>query len=128
MPTPPKPTHLTIRNSTAEFLMFSADSHVDGIEVRYEDENVWLSQKMMATLFDVDMRTISEHLKYIYEAQEISAEATLRKFQIVRTEGTSQEAKVFAESQWEQYRIIQDRIFESDFDREVKKFLDTDNR
>jgi len=77
-----------IRNSTAEFLMFTGQSGEQSIEARYEDETIWLSQKLMAELFDVDIRTISEHLKNIFEQGEIAPEATIRKFRIVQTEGS----------------------------------------
>ena len=79
-----------IRNSTAEFLTFTAQSGEQSIEARYEDETVWLSQKLMATLFDVDVRTINEHLKNIYNQEEIQSEVTIRKFRIVQTEGQRQ--------------------------------------
>ncbi|MDP4583697.1 MAG: virulence RhuM family protein [Verrucomicrobiales bacterium] len=77
-----------IRNSTAEFLIFSAQSAGDGLEVRYEDESIWLSQKLMARLFEVTVPTINEHLKNIFEQGEISPDATLRKFRTVQTEGS----------------------------------------
>lgn len=82
------PDRKHIRNSTAEFLIFSAQSGGDDLEVRYEDETIWLTQKLMARLFDVDVRTVSEHLGNIYESGEIGREATLRKFRIVQTEGS----------------------------------------
>lgn len=62
---------LLIRNSTAEFLTFELQSKQDSIEVRYEDETIWLTQKMMATLFDVSVKTINEHLKNIYNEGEL---------------------------------------------------------
>ena len=77
-----------IRNSTAEFLIFSAQSGGDGIEVRYENETIWLTQKLTARLFDVSVPTINEHLKNIFAQGEIDAEATVRKFRIVQTEGS----------------------------------------
>jgi len=76
-----------IRNSTAEFLIFTGQAGEQSIEARYEDETVWLTQKLMAELFAVDVRTISEHLKNIYEVGEVQHEATIRKFRIVQTEG-----------------------------------------
>ncbi len=79
-----------IRNSTAEFLIFIGQSGEQSIEARYEDETVWLSQKLMAELFAVDVRTISEHLKNIFETAEVQPEATVRKFRIVQTEGARQ--------------------------------------
>ena len=60
-----------IRNSTAEFLIFTGQAGEQSIEARYEDETIWLSQKLMAALFDVDVRTINEHLKNIYAQQEL---------------------------------------------------------
>jgi hypothetical protein len=76
-----------IRNSTAEFLIFTGQANEQSIEARYEDETVWLSQKLMAELFSVGVPTINEHLKNIYEAGELTREATIRKFRIVQTEG-----------------------------------------
>ncbi len=164
-----------IRNSTAEFLIFTGQAGEQSIEARYEDETVWLSQKLMAALFDVDVRTVNEHLKNVYEQGEVTPEATIRKFRIVQTEGkrevvrnvdfynldaiisvgyrvnsvratqfrqwatrvlrefaikgyvldngkiTAQIAKDFAESEFEKYRIVQDRLFESDFDKVIRQ-------
>ena len=76
-----------IRNSTAEFLIFTGQSGEQSIETRYKDETIWLSQKLMSALFNVDVRTINEHLKNIYEQGEVSLDATIRKFRIVQTEG-----------------------------------------
>jgi hypothetical protein len=79
---------LQIRNSTAEFLIFTAQAGENSIEVRLGDETVWLTQKLIATLFDVTVPTINEHLANIYTQNEISREATIRKFRIVQKEGT----------------------------------------
>ncbi len=81
---------LTIRNSTAEFLIFEKQAHADSIEVRYQDETLWLTQKMMSSLFDVSVPTVNEHLKNIYASGELEQESTIRKFRIVQTEGTRQ--------------------------------------
>lgn len=78
---------LTIRNSTAEFLIFTVQSGEESIEVRYEDDTIWLTQKLMAALFDVTVPTINEHLKHIYAQGELNREATIRKFLMVQTEG-----------------------------------------
>lgn len=77
-----------IRNSTAEFLIFTAQAGEQSIEARYESETVWLSQRLMAELFAVDVRTINEHLKNIFESNELQREPTIRKFRIVQTEGS----------------------------------------
>lgn len=82
--------NVLIRNATTEFLIFTAQAGEQSIEARYEDESIWLSQKLMATLFDVDVRTISEHLKNIFESQELQQDGTIRKFRIVQQEGTRQ--------------------------------------
>ena len=81
---------VTIRSSAAEYLTFIAATgdNPDSIEMRYEDENVWLTQKMMAELYDVDVRTINEHLLNIFADNELIETATIRKFRIVQTEGT----------------------------------------
>ncbi len=82
-----------IRNSTAEFLIFTGQAGEQSIEARYEDETVWLTQKLMAELFAVDVRTVSEHLKNIYASGELGREATLRKFRTVQTEGHREVAR-----------------------------------
>lgn len=84
------PTRKRIRNSTTEFLMFTANAGDASIEARFEDETIWLSQKLMGSLFGVDVRTVNEHLKNIYSQNELSPEATIRKFRIVQQEGNRQ--------------------------------------
>ncbi len=71
---------LTIRNSTAEFLIFTSQAGEQSIEVRYRDETIWLTQKMMAELFDVDVRTVSEHLRNIFESEELDKKVVCRDF------------------------------------------------
>ena len=78
---------LQIRNSTAEFLIFQIENKEEGIEVLYQDETLWLTQKTMSILFDVDIRTINEHLKNIYSQGEVDKNTTIRKNQIVQKEG-----------------------------------------
>ncbi|MFA5888214.1 MAG: virulence RhuM family protein [Candidatus Nanoarchaeia archaeon] len=77
---------LAIRNSTAEFLIFTAQSGEECIEVKYAEGTVWLSQKMMAKLFEVAIPTINEHLKNIYQNKELEESSTIRKFRIVQNE------------------------------------------
>ena len=81
---------LPIRNSTAEFLIFTTQAGENTIETRFEDNTIWLSQKMMATLFDVEVNTINYHLKEIYKSHELIEEATIRNFRIVQQEGKRQ--------------------------------------
>lgn len=79
--------NLQIRNSTAEFLIFTAQASENTIEVMVEDETVWLTQKMLASLFEVEVNTINYHLKEIYKSAELQETATIRIFRIVQTEG-----------------------------------------
>lgn len=83
---------ITIRSSAAEYLTFIAATGDDknSVEVRYEDENIWITQKMLAALYEVDVRTINYHIKKILEDLELTEEATIRNFRIVQTEGTRQ--------------------------------------
>ncbi|MDR1852799.1 MAG: virulence RhuM family protein [Propionibacteriaceae bacterium] len=76
-----------IRNSTAEFLIFTSQSGEESIEARFEDKTVWLTQKLMAELFQVDVRTISEHLQTIFASEELEPEAVIRKFRITAADG-----------------------------------------
>ncbi len=76
-----------IRNSTVEFLAFTAQAGERSIEARYEDETVWLTQKLMAELFDVDVRTVSEHLQNIFKNGELTPESVIRKFRITAADG-----------------------------------------
>ena len=87
-----KKDEVTIRSSAAEYLTYvaSVGDQQGSIEMRYEDENIWLTQKMMATLYDVDVRTINEHIKKIYSDTELEEDATIRNFRIVQTEGSRQ--------------------------------------
>lgn len=174
---------LQIRNSTAEFLVFSKQAGENTIEVAIENETVWLTQKLLSVLFEVEVNTINYHIKEIYKVGEQSEEATIRKFRIVQTEGkrqverevdffnldmiisvgyrvnseramqfrqwatnvlhdfairgyvldnereilnnpgqvTAEIAKTFAESEFKKYRVVQDKLWESDFDKIMKK-------
>ena len=87
-----KKDEITIRSSAAEYLTYvaSVGDQQDSIEMRYEDENIWLTQKMMATLYDVGLPTINEHIKKIYADSELKEAATIRNFRIVQTEGSRQ--------------------------------------
>ncbi|MBT3368617.1 MAG: virulence RhuM family protein [Nitrospina sp.] len=76
-----------IRNSTAEFLIFTGQAGEQSIEARYEDETIWLSQKLMAQLFDVDIRTVNEHLKNIFKSGELQEDSVIRKFRITAADG-----------------------------------------
>ena len=87
-----KKDEVTIRSSAAEYLTYVATvgDQQDSFEMHYEDENIWLTQKMMATLYGVDVRTINEHIKKIYSDSELEEDSTIRNFRIVQTEGSRQ--------------------------------------
>jgi hypothetical protein len=173
---------VAIRSSAAEYLTFIAATGEGGVEAVYADENIWLSQKMMALLYDVSVPTINEHLKKIFDDMELTESSTIRKFRIVQTEGkrdvsreveleslgrivttyldyaelqatrhipmtmqdwakrldaflkfteyeilhdagkvSAEIAKSFAESEFEKYRIVQDKLYRSDFDRLIEE-------
>ena len=80
-----------IHSSAAEYLTFVASTGESdaSYEMRYEDENIWLTQKMMATLYDVSVPAINQHLKKVYEDGELTQEATIKKYLIVQEEGRS---------------------------------------
>ena len=79
---------ITIRSSAAEYLTFIAATGDDknSVEVRYEDENIWLTQKMLSTLYNVEINTINYHIKKIYSDNELTEDSTIRKFRIVQKE------------------------------------------
>jgi len=81
-----------IRSSAAEYLTYIAATGDDSnsFEMRYQDENIWLTQKMMATLYNVDIRTINEHIRKIYDDSELEENPTIRFFRIVQNEGSRQ--------------------------------------
>lgn len=82
----------TIRSGAAEYLTYIASTgdQESSIEMRYADENIWLTQKMMATLYDVEVPTINAHIKKIFEDSELTEDATIRKYLIVQQEGERQ--------------------------------------
>ena len=79
----------TVRSAAAEYLTYiaSVGNEPQNVEIRYEDENIWLTQRMMALLYDVEANTINYHIKKIFEDSELQEEATIRKFRIVQSEG-----------------------------------------
>lgn len=82
-----------LRSSAAEYLTFVAASGEGGVEAIYADENVWLSQKMMATLYNVDVRTVNYHLKKIFEDNELAENSVIRNFRITAADGKTYETK-----------------------------------
>lgn len=72
------------------FFVASTGGNDESFEMRYEDENIWLTQKMMAALYDVSKQTISQHIQRIYDDGELVREATVKKYLTVQTEGSRQ--------------------------------------
>lgn len=86
---------ITIRSSTAEYLTYIASVGDDEktIEVRYQDENIWLTQKMMAELYGVSVSTINEHIKKIFDDKELTEDSVIRNFRITASDGKSYSTK-----------------------------------
>jgi hypothetical protein len=82
-----------VRSSAAEYLTFVAASGGGGVEAVYADENVWLSQKMMAQLYDVDVRTVNYHLKTIFADSELEEDAVIQNYRITATDGKTYDTK-----------------------------------
>ena len=83
-------SEFSIHNSpptAGEFILYTTEDGQSRVECRFENETIWLSQALLAELFDRDVRTINEHLKNLYAEEELNPEATIRKFRIVRQEG-----------------------------------------
>lgn len=91
-----KKDKLQIRNSTVDFLVFTKDAHEDGIEVRVQDHDVWLTQKAIARLFDVDRSVVTKHLKNVYESGELSEDATCANFAQVADNGKTYHYKFYS--------------------------------
>ncbi|MDD4068408.1 MAG: hypothetical protein PHV65_05980 [Bacteroidales bacterium] len=138
-----------VRSSSAEYLTYIASTGDGGVNAIYADENIWLTQKMMGVLYNVETHTINYHLKKIFSDSELEENSVVRNFRITAADGklyntkhynlsviiaatdreilinagrvTAEIAKAHAESEFQKYRIIQDQLFESDFDREINR-------
>lgn len=173
--------HDIVRSSAAEYLTYIAANGESGVEIIYADENIWITQKMMGILYNVETHTINYHIKNIFSDNELEEKSVIRDFRITASDSknylnkkemaqlqrlvsayldlaedmalreipmtmadwetrlnrfiaatdrkvlqdagkvTAQIAKAHAETEFEKYRIVQDRLFESDFDKLVKK-------
>jgi len=115
------------------------------VEVMFQEETLWLTQKQIAELFDVDVRTVSEHIQSIFSSGELQEDSVIRKIRNTASDGKSyltnfyllqfneyeilhdagrishEVAKRLTEEEYERFRVEQDRIFESDFERETKR-------
>ncbi len=76
-----------IHSSAAEYLTYVAATGENGVELRYEDENIWLTQKMLSALYGVSISAINQHIKKIYEDKELEEKSTIKNFLIVQDEG-----------------------------------------
>lgn len=91
-----KKDEITIRSSAAEYLTFVSASGESGVETIYADENVWLTQKMMGVLYDVETHTINYHLKKIFSDNELEENSVIRNFRITATDGKSYNTKHYS--------------------------------
>lgn len=107
-----------VRSSAAEYLTFITATGESDVNAVYCDENVWLTQKMMGLLYNVETHTINYHLKKIFADGEIDENSVIRKFRITAADGISAKiAEQHALGEFEKYRIVQDQLYQSDFDR-----------
>lgn len=111
------------------FVLFkTADGKVN-IDVYFYNETLWLSQKLIAELFQKDRSVISKHLKNIFEEGELNEQVVCAKFALttqhknIGSKISVLEAKIKAEAEYDKFRVIQDRNYISDFDKEIKKLI-----
>lgn len=97
-----KKDEITIHSSAAEYLTYivAVGDNADSMEMRYEDENIWLTQRMLAQLYDISVLNIGQHIKKIYEDGELTQEATIKKFFIVQNEGSRQVDRAVRFHKW----------------------------
>ena len=130
------------KSSAAQFITYVAS--VGGVderyEIRYEDENIWMSQKILAQVYGVEINTVNYHIKKIFADAELDENSVIRKIRITGSDGKMRlekflelfdqhapkyagdpvdayKAQLYAESEFEKYRIVQDKLFMSDYDR-----------
>lgn len=150
---------IQIRNSTVDFLVFTRDAREDGIEVRVQENDVWLTQKAISQLFDVDRSVVTKHLKNIFKERELDEKSTCANFAQVADNGKRYQYKFYSLSaiiavgyrinseratqfrtwatkvldtftkqgyvgEFKKYRVIQDPLYESDFDKLIKDVED----
>ena len=108
-----------IRNSTADFLVFTKDTHADGIEVRVQGGDVWLTQKVIGQLFEVDRSVVTKHLKAIYASGELAEEATCANFAQIADNGKTYRYKfyslaaIIAVRRWKEIHEVRDMFYET---------------
>lgn len=87
---------IQIRNSTVDFLVFTIDAHEEGIEVRVQNDDVWLTQKAISQLFDVDRSVVTKHLKNIFKSGELSEESACANFAQTADDGKTYQYKFYS--------------------------------
>jgi hypothetical protein len=111
----------------SNILIYQSDSGETRLEVRLQDETVWLSQKMMAQLFQKDVRTINHHIQSIYEEGELEPSPTIRKFRIVQTEGNRQVSRlVHGWMSIQDFERLSPRVSRRTLQRDLKAMVDND--
>ena len=116
----PKGTLIT-RSSAAEYLSFINARDEGGVEAIYADEVAWLSQKMMAVLYDADVRTINYHLRKVFKDSELAEESVIRKFRITAADDIN-----YGTGHYNSSAIVQGRLFVSDFNAELMRIARND--
>lgn len=112
---------LITRSSAAEYLTFITAKGEGGVEAIYADEDVWLSQKMMAVLYDADVQTINYHLRKVFKDRELQEDSVIRKFRITAADG-----KNYGTGHYNNSAIVHDRLFVSDFNAELMRIARND--
>lgn len=90
-----KNKNVTVKKELNQFLLYTAPTGQVKVEVLFSDESIWASQKMLAELFGVDVRTISEHLQNIFKSQELHEESVIRNFRITAADGKKYDTKFY---------------------------------
>ena len=112
-----------IENQNQAFLIYQDDNGIARVYVRFESEDVWLTQEQMMDLFDASRQDVSYHINQIYAEGEQDKIRTLKKFLIVH-----EEAKQKAIAEFEKYRKMEMLQYESDYDRAIKELIQKENR
>lgn len=121
--------YLMIRSSAAEFLIFESQKHEKGVEVRFEDGDLWLTQKLLGDLFDTTRNNITMHIKDIYDFNELDEIATSKDFLLVQNEGNREVSRNVKYYNLDMiisvgYSVKQDKLYKLDFDKLIEEVND----
>lgn len=113
--------NLVVRSSSAEFLIFERQTHDKGIQVRFEDGDLWLTQKAIGELFNTTRNNITMHINDIYNTYEMDENSTSKKFLLVQKEENREVKRTILYYNLDAvisvgYRVKQDKLYKSDFD------------